>query len=155
VDSSSQSSSSLPRMFREPKPQTSADPVYMTLRVLRDNLNPKEITNLLGLTPSGVLHPGDLTDPSATGVPPSKLGGWFFSSKEQVKSPDPGQHLDYILNALGDHQTTIHNLQNMGYKTDVSLRWSPQADTTPPAVSAQHIQRLAKFRLGISFDVEL
>ncbi len=135
---------------------TEPERVRATLRIYHPELNPDEITALLGLSPSVAWTRGQEAY-GWTKKPGNKApsGGWLLSSRQKVKSNNAIAHLDWLLDQLAGTGSSLKALQDKGFMVDVVVGWHASSWNTTPALTPEVMRRLANKRLPIWFDVYL
>jgi len=126
---------------------------YATFRAYTGEVEPDEVTRLLGMKPTGSVTQGKMiaTGPSKGKI--SKLNGWFLSTKGQVDSKDLRRHLDSLLEALGAHREQVLTLQGMpSVTTDISCYWLSKSGHSGPVLSPKQMRMLCQLNLEIWFD---
>ena len=88
---------------------------YATLRIYHDELEPDTVSSRLGLTPSQSQTKGQVLGRNRV----APVGGWFFTSKNQVISKDVRRHIAWILDKIAGREVQLLELQNEGYETDI------------------------------------
>ena len=88
--------------------------VFASFGVRAFKLNPKEITERLGIQPSHSFSRGDKYDTHLSktimGVRTRKFGVWQVSSEGVVKSDDLQDHIDYLVDLIRPKQVEIDAL---------------------------------------------
>ena len=126
---------------------------YATFRAYTGEVEPDEVSRLLGMKPTGSVTQGKVivTGPSKGKI--SKLNGWFLSTKGQVDSKDLRRHLDSLLEALTAHSDQLLTLQGMpNVTTDVSCYWLSKSGHSGPTLSPKQMRMLCQLNLEIWFD---
>jgi hypothetical protein len=125
-----------------------------TLRIYHEMLDPDSITELLQIAPTSVQRKGEQKPtPSGKLGKPVPVGGWFLSSENKVKSVNPEEHFEWLIDAISHCSGTIRKLQSQDYRTDVHCFWSTEGFNACPTLSASIMARLAAMRLDTWFDV--
>ena len=122
---------------------------YSTLRVYSDDLQPGEITEILGLQPHRSFAKGDAF---GTSDRRRKATGWFYSTKNLVRSRDTRRHIDEVLAALEGKRDATKALIERGCKLDIMSYWL-SIGQGGPAVESEQMQRLADLQIGVWWDV--
>ena len=122
---------------------------YASLCIYRDELEPEVISSRLGLTPSSAQQKGQAIGRDVV----APLGGWFLSSKNQVTSKDVRRHVAWILDHVAGREDEFLKLEDEGYRTLIFCYWLSANGQGGPELDPDLMQRLASFRLTISFDV--
>ncbi|MGH7175478.1 MAG: DUF4279 domain-containing protein, partial [Minisyncoccia bacterium] len=90
------------------------------MRLFHDDLNPKTISEQLGIRPTTAVVKGERIKPSR---PPHKTGLWSCST-EHLKSTDIRVHLDHLLGLLQPVQVQLAELRSSGVTQDVFCYWA-------------------------------
>src|SRR5437588_3218796 len=126
---------------------------YATFRVYTGEVEPDEVSRMLGMKPTGLVTRGKMivTGPSKGKI--SKLNGWFLSTKGQVDSKDLRRHLDSLLEALAEHRHELLTLQSMpNVTTDICCYWLSKSGHSGPTLSPKQMRMLCQLNLEIWFD---
>ena len=129
------------------------DKTYATLHIFRDNLDPKELTNLLRLEPTHCQRKGD---PYPTKNNPDKkyvIGGWFLSSEGKVDSNDSQKYLRWVLDQIAPQSTAFLRLHQEGYRIEISCYWSSRNGHGGPTLSPGIMAELSRLGIELWFDV--
>lgn len=124
---------------------------YGTLCILGADMDPHEITSLLGIQPSESQIAGQ-SRASRSGPIVHKLSGWFLSTKEHVNSKDSRDHIDWILNHLVGKDNAITEIHQRGWDACLSIYWVSLSGHGGPTLSPPQMRRLADLGLEIWFD---
>ncbi len=115
-----------------------AETVYVSFAIRSDVLDPKAITNLLGIQPSrawakGEQYLGKVFDPATKQVTqvwrPRYSGIWAIESKGMVESKRAEAHALYLLNLLEPAQEQLKHFLNLPetYTVRFYIRWEPKS----------------------------
>ena len=119
---------------------TGAFKAYATLRVFGDGLQPDDISNALGLTPS------------KTDVADSGFGTWNYSTRPVLDNLRPlEEHVLHIVKLLEPRSAAIVALRER-FATEVFCYFASQSDLGGFHLSADTLSRLG--RLQLDFDVD-
>ena len=124
---------------------------YATLRIMADDLDPHEITRLLGISPSETLRAGDARPPKPGRV--WEHCGWYLTSSGVVASRDLRRHLDWLLDQIAEKQDIFAMFTSHGYLVDIPCFWSSAQGHGGPIFSPQQMTRLGT--LGIELWIDL
>lgn len=124
---------------------------YGTLCITGSDMNPLEVTSLLGIHPSKSQTSGE-TRASRNGPILNKLSGWFLSTKDHVNSQDSRDHIDWILKTLVGKDHAIAAIHQRGWQAILSFYWLSFSGHGGPTLSPPQMRRLADLGLEISFD---
>ena len=124
---------------------------HVWLRVMDEQMDPDEVTRLLGLTPTTIQHAGERRGANTERV--HKVSGWFLSTEDLLTSLDARHHLDWLLERIGNKAEEFAALRGRGYLVDACCRWDSSSGHGGPTLSPT--QMLAFGRLGIElwFDI--
>lgn len=130
--------------------------VHAVLRLVHTDLDPAEITEMFGVQPTRFHKKGEPRR-GRNGVlyAPFDEGAWLLDSRDHVRSKDINQHLSWILDNIASCNSSIHRLQDLGYKTDLMCGWFSKSFNTCPSLNVENMRRMASFRLNCWFDVYL
>lgn len=121
------------------------------LRIMHEDLDPDEISCVLGLTPTKVQRRGEPV-PSKPERRYSK-SGWFLKSDGLIQSKDSRRHLDWILNQIGSKKREMATLHERGYLIDACVYWDSMHGHGGPTISPSQMSVLAALEVEIWFDV--
>lgn len=125
---------------------------YATLRVLHKELDPDEISNLLGLSYSRAYRKGDpITAVNEIGE--RRNGVWLLDTKQKVDSLDSRRHIDWLLDQLEGKADVVRALFNKGCNIDILCFWESAHGHGGPTVSPEQSIRLGEMRVDLMFDV--
>jgi Domain of unknown function (DUF4279) len=138
--------------------QTPYDPAYGTcaythawLRIMSPELDPDEITHMLGVMPTETQFRGQPVDkmPEKT----FSKSGWFLSTQGILDSKDSRHHLDWILDHIRDQNLAFSELHNRGYLIDLCVRWDSLRGDGGPTLSPKQMHELSALDIEVWFDV--
>lgn len=126
---------------------------YATFRAYTGEVEPDEVSRLLGMNPTGSVTQGKMIVNGPAKGKISKLNGWFLSTKGQIDSKDLRRHLDSLLEILAAHGDELQTLQAMpNVTTDVSCYWLSKSGHSGPTLSPKQMRMLCQLNLEIWFD---
>jgi len=126
---------------------------YAELRVYGNELDPKIITEILGVTPSSIQKKGEKRTNSFGRTVVFKTGGWFLSSEGRVQSKDVRRHLDWLLEQLVPVKDQLSNIQETsGITMNVYCIWWSTGDGGP-TLWPEQMRSLADLNLECAFDI--
>ncbi len=121
------------------------------LRVMGPEVDPDEVTAIMGVQPTSVQRRGD-TVPSKPEKTLSR-GGWWISTEGILESKDARHHLDWILEKVLGKQDALTELQGRGYLVDVCVRWDSRWGHGGPTIGPKQMRALADLGIDLWFDV--
>ena len=122
---------------------------YATLRIYHDDLDPGEVTDRLGISPSGSQRKGE-RNPSRPGRETRyPISGWFLATEHEIDSLDSRRHIDWLLDHLEGKDVALRELRARGFRTDLSCCWVSKDGHGGPTLMPYQMERLA--RLGLEF----
>jgi hypothetical protein len=124
---------------------------YGTLCILGGDMDPHEVTSLLGIQPSKSQIAGESRVSRSSPIV-YKLSGWFLSTDEHVNSKDSRDHIDWILNNLVGKDKAIAEIHQRGWDACLSFYWASLSGHGGPTLSPPQMRRLADLSLEIWFD---
>ncbi len=120
------------------------------LRIYGIDLDPKAITDLLGIQPSSFRRRGDRVG-KVTVIP---TGSWCLSSEYRVSSLDLRRHVDWLLDILRPHANTLSVIQQMsGVTMYVTCVWWSKFGDGGPTLCPMHMKSLAELSLECRFEL--
>lgn len=127
---------------------------FVTFRLFKEDLNPDDVSRLLGLDASGVQRKGE---PQYPKNPDSLLrfrsGGWLLSTKGHVESRDLRRHVEWLLGRLEPQREALLRLSREGCAMDLFCFWLSAGGQGGPELDAVLMGRLADLSLPIRFDI--
>lgn len=126
---------------------------YATLCLYHSDLDPRAITELLGIAPTDSHRKGDRFPPKAKQPAIATSGAWFFSSKGQVNSKDIRRHVDWILERLVGKEKVTNDLKAKGYEIRINCYWASASGHGGPWLMPEQMKQMAEMGVEISFDV--
>ena len=120
----------------------------VTLRVYTGEVDPEEVTAVLGLNPTAIHRAG--------GSRPGQrktVNGWFFGSAQHVDSRDSRRHIDWLLSHISPRKHLIHGLIGRGVKADICCFWSSKQGHGGPTLSRVQLIGLADLGIDFWYDI--
>ena len=135
---------------------TSAYRVKASFRLFHEDLDPEQITEQFGFSPTYYHRRGEQRSGKSGRVySPYTKGAWILSSEGKIRSLNANEHIRFVLGELAHRISVIHRLQQDGYDADIVCAWFAESDNTCPTLTAETISELARFRVNCWFDVYL
>ena len=132
---------------------TCAD-TYATLRIYHDDLDLKQISRLLNLTPTEAHRKGDTQRGRRTGhITTLRIGSWLLRSDGAIDSRDSRRHVDWILDQLEGKAAIFETLRRQGCRTEIGCFWVSACGHGGPTLSPHQSRRLAELGLEFSYDI--
>ncbi|MHB8859931.1 MAG: DUF4279 domain-containing protein [Thermoleophilia bacterium] len=126
---------------------------YATLRVFHENLDPDEISKILGISYTRAYRKGDPHSKANPETVKRHYGAWLLDSKHHVNSRDSRRHIDWLLDQLEERSEAIHYLFSEGCKIDFFCFWESAHGHGGPTISPNQSTRLGKMNIDLMFDV--
>jgi len=127
---------------------------FATFRLSKEDLNPDDVSRLLGLEPSRVQRKGEPQYPKNPDSPLRfRSGGWHLSTQGHVESRDLRRHVDWLLERLEPKRDVLLRLSREGCAMDLICFWCSASGQGGPWLDAALMRRLADLALAIRFDV--
>lgn len=100
------------------------------LRIMDQELDPGEITAIVGVVPTSVQRRGAPVEnrPDKT----YSRGGWWISTEGLLTSKDARHHLDWIIEKVAGKKVEFGQLHERGYLVDLCVRWDSGTGTEVP-----------------------
>jgi hypothetical protein len=121
------------------------------LRIMSEEMNPDEISELLDVAPTQTQRAGDPRSGKSNKV--YKTSGWWISTKGVLDSLDARHHLDWILERVSDKAEEFNALQKRGYLVDVCVRWDSKNGHGGPTLSSKQMLGFGKLGIEVWFDI--
>jgi hypothetical protein len=119
-----------------------------SLLVSGNDLEPDEISRLLGHSPTGAYRKGE---ERRGGYAPAETGLWYLDSPLQGDQ-EADDRIGALLDAVTDDPTVWSQLHER-YSSCIFVGWFVSSDNQVSYLSWELLERLAKRKLLISFDV--
>jgi Domain of unknown function (DUF4279) len=133
---------------------------YAILRFAGDELDPSEISDILGVGATRAYHKGEkyFAGPRA-GMITGRTGIWLLSTDGVVNSPDLGQHISYLFELIfADDRDRSGRLRQLiadrGLKAHVSCFWHGKAGAQAPSIPAFAIDGFKRLPADIETDFD-
>jgi Domain of unknown function (DUF4279) len=133
---------------------------YAILRFAGDELDPSEISGLLGVNPTRAYRKGEryFAGPR-TGKITGRTGIWLLSTDGVVTGSDLDQHISYLFKLIfehnGDRSARLHKLiADRGLKGRVSCFWHGEAGAHPPKIPKFAVDAFERLPADIETDFD-
>jgi hypothetical protein len=130
--------------------------VAVSLYFWGDKLDPKHLTELLGVEPSISRAKGETETTSTNKVVTAKIGVWGFSTDTELKDVSLANHIELLRSRLGESWTKVHALPDVEDAcVDVFVAIEALKDGTEAGfeLSPQNLAGLQQLGLPIRFTV--
>jgi len=108
------------------------------------------VTALLGQTPSYAHLPGERRNRGGKPIP---NGMWLLTSEKQVKSTNPEDHINWLLDQVeGSAKKLLPYLQSIGAEKDVSCYWEKEGNGGA-YFSSSLLERIAALDLALGVTI--
>ncbi len=125
---------------------------HVWLRIMHEDLNPDDVTQLLGVSPTETQRAGD----PWLGKKPGRVykkSGWTLSTEGIFTSRDARHHLDWILERVRGKVSAFTVFHARGYLVDVCCRWDSKSGHGGPTISPPQMRDLADLEVELWFDI--
>jgi hypothetical protein len=133
---------------------------YASLRFAGDELEPSEISGILGVDATRAYGKGEryFAGPR-TGMIAGRTGIWLLSTDEVVSGSDLDRHISYLFKLIFAHDADrfarLHQLiADRGLKAQVSCFWHGQAGARAPEIPAFAIDAFRRLPADIETDFD-
>ena len=133
---------------------------YAILRFAGDELEPYEISDLLGVGPTRAYRKGEryFAGPRA-GMITGRTGIWLLSTDGVVTGSDLDQHISYLFKLIfehdGDRSAMLHKLiAERRLKGRVSCFWHGKAGAHPPKIPTFVVDAFERLPAEIEVDFD-
>ena len=123
---------------------------FSTLRIFSHDVEPDEITDLLGIEPTKTFCKGDLQ--GKTSKLKRKSNGWFFRTEGLINSRDTRRHIDEIIECIRDKKNSIGELFNRGCKIDL-MSYYISIGHGGPCLEPYQMKELGELNIHVWWDV--
>jgi len=124
----------------------------VTFRVVSDDLDPKQITERMGLTADEQHRKGDLRRKGRNRDWYYPRGGWHLES-QLPPTARVEDHLSHLLDRLEGTVDVIAKLIAEGYQVDFYIGYFSNQGQGGPLFSAELLRRLANFGAEVGLDI--
>lgn len=118
---------------------------------MSEDLNPDEVTDILGVVPTEIQRAGELRSEKTKKV--HKTSGWFLSTEGVLNSLDARHHLDWLLDRIANKRNQIEALKKRQYLVDVCVRWDSKSGHGGPTLSQNQLLGFGNLGVEVWFDV--
>lgn len=125
---------------------------YASFCLYGDDLDPGEVSVVLGLRPTRANRKGDV--PKVKGPPsaPYRVGSWILCTEASVISRDLRRHIDWLLDALEGKDEALRFLQDRGYTNRFFCLWLSAYGHGGPILSPPQLKRLGELNIALELD---
>lgn len=124
------------------------------LRIYGNDLEPREVTERLGVEPTSSQRKDDSVTSSLGRRRTFKAGGWFLSSEDRVQSKDLRRHLDWLLALIVPRAQALRSLQEVdGIRMNVTCIWWSAAGDGGPTLWPEQMRAMADLNLECVFEI--
>lgn len=123
------------------------------LRVMGENLDVDEVTQLLGTTPTKTQNAGDPVPWKAKPGTKLKYSGWTLSTEGTLSSLDVRHHLDWILEKVQGKREAFDILRSRGFLVDICCRWDSVRGDGGPTLWPKQMSEIAQLGIELWFDL--
>jgi hypothetical protein len=125
---------------------------FASLRLFGDELQPDQVTSLLGVGPTDSAPKGLVVVSSTGKERRAPTGRWVLSSEGQVASRDLQQHIEWLLKHLNGYHGSLLELPGVR-SADVFCYWLSATGNGGPELSPEVLRWLAARGLTLGFDL--
>jgi hypothetical protein len=120
-------------------------------RIFSDEIDPREITRLLGVEPSSIQIKGERKYPNKYKYI-NKENGWFLDSEDEIESKDLRRHLDWLLNKMGSSHNQLRELAGKGAEITIFCPWRSASGQGGPTMDPQQMKLLGELNIELLFE---
>ena len=124
---------------------------YATLCIYREDLDPMAVSQELGIQPTRTQRRGERSRSGRR--PPTKIGGWFLTTKDVIESRDVRRHIDWLLDQFEIRVDAVKRLRTAGCRMVVNCYWQSASGHGGPMLCPATMGRLANLGFELWFDV--
>ena len=131
---------------------------YATLRFAGDRLEPREISDVLGVNPTRAYRKGERYPAGPrTGELTGRTGVWLLSTENVVNGSDLDRHLSYLVNLIFESEPSRaaalrQLIVRRDLKAHVSCFWHGRAGARAPSIPAPVIEAFKQLSAEIETD---
>jgi hypothetical protein len=129
----------------------SCEYTHATLRIIGDDLDPDEVSELIGLEPTEAHRKGDPNPRTRSPHAPYPTGVWRMESGGQVASRDLRRHVDWLIELLDGREEALARLRDRGYVTNLHAWWVGQ-EVCGPTLSPRQLEGMSRYGLVFTID---
>ena len=124
--------------------------IYATLILRGKELNPQEVTDSLGLSPSMSFKIGDWRNETDRW----KHNLWTLSSQDKIQSSNLANHLEWLLDQLEPVKPRLLDILNTNnIKAGISCFWILPTDNENLGLTAELLKKITDFGLYLEIDI--
>jgi len=124
-----------------------AHAIWAVFRLYSPSLRPGEITQIIGVMPTGFTTKGARLGKVGQGAPQN---GWFLSSEGRVSVNDARPHMAWVVDQIHANADGVRQiLAEDGARADIILYWWTEADGGPIFLP-EHLAKMSEIGLGLS-----
>jgi hypothetical protein len=125
---------------------------YATLCVYSDDIDPDEITKIIGIEPTSICRKGEVrTQNPKVKNPYYKMNGWFYGTKDASNSRDSRRHLDILLDGPLKQREVTSALRERGCRLDVTIFYLYRGGG--PTISPDQMRGMADADIDVWWDL--
>ena len=125
---------------------------YATLRVYSDDVDPDEVTSIIGFEPTDSFRKGDVRSKRRdVSAPLYKMNGWFYCTRDSSRSRDSRRHLELLLAGPLKDRGVTKALRERGCWLDISIFYAYTGGG--PTISPEQMKGLADADVDVWWDL--
>jgi hypothetical protein len=126
--------------------------MHASFRIIRDDLNPAKVSELLGLSYDFSTEKGRAIEGRPNRKHPATTGIWSITSKNRIHSLQLEDHVQYLLDRLGNCEQALRQLKKQDSTISVWCAWFSALSSDGPVFSPACLERVAAFSADFEFD---
>jgi hypothetical protein len=126
-------------------------PPYASLVITGKELDPEEITDILGINPH---RRHKKHEKKKDGVREFSMGSWVYSSEKDIESFDVIDHVDWLVDQLLPIKNKLKLVQKMGnINIVISIFWIMSSTNEALSFSPKLLNRMSNIGIEFEFDI--
>lgn len=121
------------------------------LRIFSAEIDPREISRLLGVEPSFIQIKGERKYPNKDELI-NKENGWFLDSEDEIESKDLRRHLDWLLNKIGNCHCQLREIASKGAEITIFCPWRSASGQGGPTMDPQQMKVLGDLNIELLLE---
>lgn len=123
---------------------------FASLDIYFDSFDPKEISEILNLTPQIWMKKGNQSEDGSV----DPFGSWSFDTSDDVDSKDIVEHIQWLLNKIEPRKAQFLELMsNNEFEARINCFWIMEKSNEILTLSPQIIFQLSSLKIKVEFSI--